>query len=461
MPDNVEEYILCGINNYHLSENQIVDNLQSFGMSKTDAEKILTDTLKKYGIYKRKHLFDGENDIHSWLIILFYGIFIIMNIWSFVQIIRDNDMYGYGGNEELAHADAVLAGSMIALSIFTAIRVFLCKKDGAFLSYACFVISFASTLLCAIFSIGETDRVLTMVACSIGFGLFLVLSDTLKKHFVKTTKHFYWYDIVIVALAVLICGVVYFIDRSKHTSTYTDTIYDYQEDLNEYVKRMKEKCPMIDSTKGECIDSLQYSSYDNELTLSISTIARNTNESFNNIVGKMSEYFSEPSLLILLYGSLPDSLTYYMYGTGAILNIEYLQSNGNLIVHKQYSYEELMDTLTPDQWTQYFKEMNRYQIDLSNTLCPQVIDDVTTLVGCAYQEKTNLNVYTIKLGISINDISANTIEKQLYQSCKSIILLNKEIWMSTGVGVRYKYYDKNNTFVTTIEFTPEQISSLK
>lgn len=460
MPENIEEYILTGINNYQLSDNQIIDNLHAFGMSKSDAEKKVTETRKKHGLYTKKHLFDGETDAHTWVVALFYFAFVLMNLWSFVQIIQDKDLYGYGGNVAFAHTDAVLAGCMVALSFFTTIRVFLCRKDGAFLSYACFTIAFLSSLLCAIYSIGETERVLKMIACSIVFGLFLILSDTIKKHFIKTTRHIYWFDIVIVASVLLISAFTFFIERHNIAKSYEMSFADYQNDLINYIERTNAQTPILDSVNGVSIDSINYTTYDGEINAFISTI-ENGNENVNNVLGNIQEYFSEPSITFLLYCSLPDSLTYYMYGTGAFINVMYSHANGKQILQRKYSYDELMDTFTNEQWAQHYKDMNRYQIDLNNAMCPQMINETSTLVSCEYQEKGNYNVYYIKVGIDIKDISIKGFEQQMYQTCRASLLLQKSGLITRGAGIRYKFYDKNNAFITTIDFTLDQIKALK
>lgn len=458
--ENIEEYILNGINNYNLSDNQIVDNLQSFGMPKNDAENIVKETRKKHGSYSKKHLLDGETDVEYWVIVLFYIAFIIANIWSFVKIIQDKGMYGYGGNTALAHTDAVMAGCMIAFSVFTAIRVFLFKKDGAFLSYVCFAIAFIYGILCAIFSIGETERVLIMIACSVAFGLFLILSDTLKKIFHKTTKRIFWYDIVMVISILLIGGVTYLLEKRNVNNYYGPNIFDYQQDLNDYIDRTNSQIPIVDAQNGIIIDSLQYSLSSNEIQLYISVID-NGNSRVYDVLDKIQDYFSEPSITFLMYCFMPDSLSYFMYGTEAQLNIGYMHPDGKRILERTYSYDEIMETLTNEQLTQHYKDMNHYQIDLNNAMCPKILDEATTLLGCEYQEKVNLNVFLIKVGININDISIKGFEQHMYQTYRAEILLQKKLLIEKGTGIRYKFYDINNTYITTIEFPFDVIQTLK
>lgn len=460
MPENIEEYVINGINDYHMSDNQIVDCLQSFGMSKNDAENIVKETRKKYGIYSRKHLFDEEIDIQSWVVVLFYIAFIIANIWSFIQIVQDKGMYGYGGNTALAHTDAVMAGCMIVLSVFTAIRVIMLKKDGAFLSYVCFAIAFTYGVLCAIFTIGEAERVLIMIACSVAFGLFLLVSDTLKKIFQQTTKHIFWYDIAIVVSILLIGGVTYLLEKRNLNKYYEPSIYDYQHDLSNYIERINEQIPIRNDQNGTVIDSLHYFSSSNEILLYISAID-DGNDKVYDVLDRIQDYFSEPSITFLMYCTLPDSLSYYMYGTGAHLSIGYSHPDGKTILKRTYTYDEIMDTLTNAQWTQHYKDLNHYQIDLNNAMCPMALDEVTTLVGCEFQDKVNLNVYHIRLGIDIKNISVKGFEQQMYQTYKASLLRQKKSLIAKGAGIRYKFNDKNNSYITTIDFPFETIQSLK
>ena len=162
-----------------------------------------------------------------------------------------------------------------------------------------------------------------------------------------------------------------------------------------------------------------------------------------------------------MYCSLPDSLSYFMYGTGAQLNIDYSHTDGKQILQRTYSYDEIMDTLTDEQWTQHYKASNHYQIDITNAMCPMTVDEATTLVGCEYQEKVNLNVYIIRVGIDIKDISVKGFEQQMYQTYKASLLLQKKSLIVKGAGIRYKFYDKNNSYITTIEFPFDVIQSLK
>ena len=322
------------------------------------------------------------------------------------------------------------------------------------------ILASGSSIASLVLGDGDPNRSLVVLVWCVLFGLYIWAAPTFRKNFPKS--RFYWFDIAL--LVGIIMAVLSALFRKPETPIEKDEYpvmnqEDYKNDLANYVDRLNERIPYFDERIGS-VDKVEYSTMTNIVKVYVSDTI--SDKRILNIMDRMSEYYSESSLVYSIKQSLPDSLNYYLYGTGASVSYNLAHGNGKVYVSKSLSYKEWMDTITNEQFENYCRDYVHFSVDMVNAYCPGIIDEYTTLASVHYDaEKLKVNI-RYDLSYSKKSITEALVD-EMYRNLKLELHYKKSTYIFYtigGISVQYDYYDKNGDFVTSFMFTPEQLKNL-